>query len=112
MKTNVALKILLILSIILQSFAVSVSADAHQLDAEHFQSTHNHETDHTSKLDDDKKHDMYDCHHCGHCSGNHTNWFLVKAFTLNLPKNHFYNFNKLTLFPHSYSTRLNRPPIA
>ncbi|WP_286219632.1 hypothetical protein [Thalassotalea agarivorans] len=113
MNTNIALKILLIISIVLQSFvAVSTSMENHQLDVEHLQTIHDHETDHSPQLDKDNEHDIEDCHHCGHCSGNHTSWILVKAFTPNLSLNHSHNFNKITLLPLGISTRLYRPPIA
>ncbi len=113
MNTNIALKILLIISIVLQSFvAVSASMESHQLDVEHLQTIHDHDTDHSPQLDKDNEHDIEDCHHCGHCSGNHTSWILVKTFTPNLSLNHSHNFKKLTLMPLGISTRLYRPPIA
>lgn len=113
MNINVALKILLIISIVLQSFvAVSASTETHQLDVEHLQSIHDHEADHSPQLDSDNEHDIEDCHHCGHCSGNHTSWILVKAFTPNLSLNNSHNFDKLISLPLGTSTRLYRPPIA
>ena len=113
MNTNIALKILLIILIVLQSFvAVSESMETHQLDVEHLQTIHDHEADHVLQLDSDNEHDTEDCHHCGHCSGNHTSWILVEAGTPNLSLNHSHKFNKLTLLPLGISTRLYRPPIA
>ncbi|TAP35074.1 hypothetical protein EYR97_10410 [Alteromonas sp. KUL42] len=113
MNTKVAVKILLIISIVLQSlFAVSATMESHQLDVEHLQTVHDHQTDHSSKADNDKDHDMEDCHHCGHCSGNHTSWILTKVFASNLSLNHPHDFNRLTLSPLGISNRLYRPPIA
>jgi hypothetical protein len=110
---NIALKILLIISIVLQSFvAVSASMETHQLDVDHLQTIHDHEADHSPQLDSDNEHDIEDCHHCGHCSGNHTSWILVKAFAPNLSLNNSHNFNNLISLPLSISTRLYRPPIA
>jgi len=84
--------------------------ESHQLDVEHLQTIHDHETDHSPQLDNE--HDIEDCHHCGHCSGNHTSWILVKAFTPNPSLNHSHNFKKIALLPLVISTRLYRPPIA
>ncbi|TRX57964.1 hypothetical protein [Thalassomonas sp. M1454] len=113
MNINIALKILLIISIALQSFvAVSASMETHQLDVEHLQTVHDHEKEHSPKLDNDNEHDMDDCHHCGHCSGNHTSWILLKAFAPSLSLNHSQNFNNLILLPLGISYRIYRPPIA
>lgn len=86
--------------------------ETHQLDVEHLQVIHDHETDHFSQLDIGNEHDIDDCHHCGHCSGKHTSWILIKALTPNLSLNHSDNFNKLILLPLGTSTRLDRPPIS
>ncbi|MCF2849847.1 hypothetical protein NH514_15265 [Pseudoalteromonas sp. ACER1] len=113
MNTNVLLKILLIISIVFQSFvAVSATLETHQLDVEHLQTIHDHEAEHSPQLDSDKEHDIEDCHHCGHCSGNHTSWILVKAFLPSLPLNHSHDFNKIIFLPLGISTRLYRPPTA
>ncbi|GGI91410.1 hypothetical protein GCM10009332_30910 [Shewanella gelidii] len=113
MNTNIALKILLIISIALQSFvAVSASMETHQLDVEHLQTIHDHETEHTPQLDNANEHDIEDCHHCGHCSGNHTSWILVKSYSPSQSLNHSHNFNELILLSLGISTRLYRPPIA
>lgn len=111
MNTNVALKILLLISIALQSFiAVSASTETHQLDVEHLQIIHDHGNDHVSQ--NDEGHDIDDCHHCGHCSGNHTYWIFVKAYTPNLSSNNSHNFQDLASSPLGVSNRLYRPPIA
>ena len=114
MNTHVALKILLILSILLQSFvAVSATMETHQLDAEHLQTIHDHENDHTaqSKQAPSEEHDIDDCHHCGHCSGNHTCWIILKAFSANLSLKNSHKFHPLALIPDGVSNRLYRPPI-
>ena len=88
MNRNFAVKILLILAIVLQSFnAVSALLDAHQVDAQHLETVHDHASDTKSVIEDqvtdagDDDHNINDCHHCGHCSGSHFSWVLVKAFS-------------------------------
>ncbi|WP_133471314.1 hypothetical protein [Paraglaciecola marina] len=111
MNTNVAIKMLLIILIVLQSVvAVSATLETHQLDVEHLQSVHDHKADHL--VQSDQEHDLDDCHHCGHCSGNHTNWIMATVFLLNLSLNHSQNFDKLTLSTLGISSKLYRPPIA
>ena len=78
MNRNFAVKILLILAIVLQSFnAVSALLYAHQVDAQHLETVHDHASDTKSVIEDqvtdagDDDHNINDCHHCGHCSGSH-----------------------------------------
>ncbi len=77
MNRNFAVKILLILAIVLQSFnAVSALLYAHQVDAQHLETVHDHASDKKSVAEnqvtdaDDDDHNINDCHHCGHCSGS------------------------------------------
>ena len=61
--------LLIVLSIVLQSFvAVADSDQNHQLDVQHIQTQHSHELDHNTLFDDtsDSEHNIKDCHHCGH----------------------------------------------
>lgn len=68
-----------ILSILLQAtISVAGSVDMHVYDPVHAQTEHSHSQDSkpskellASNVDD---HDTADCHHCGHCAGNHLNW--------------------------------------
>ena len=53
MNRNFAVKILLILAIVLQSFnAVSALLDAHQVDAQHLETVHDHASDTKSVIED------------------------------------------------------------
>lgn len=78
---TVALKIILVLSIVLQSISsiASATSENHQFDVEHLQTQHDHKDDRNILNDstDDEPHDISDCHHCGHCSGSHLSWILV-----------------------------------
>ena len=81
MNFTVALKLLLILSIALQSLTTVASATSqiHLIDIEHLQTQHDHKSD-LESLDgdsDEEGHEIKDCHHCGHCSGSHFSWVLV-----------------------------------
>jgi len=113
----VALKLLLIVSIVLQSITAVASAtsQSHQIDIEHIQTQHDHQSD--FKIFDDNSdekagHDIKDCHHCGHCSGSHLSWILInninnstKLFTYtNIP----YQFNQTKEFLDA----ILRPPIS
>ena len=84
LKFNVALKILLVVSIVLQSLTAVVSAtpENHQIDIEHLQIQHDHADDRNVSNDNvgDEQHNEKDCHHCGHCSGSHLSWILVSNF--------------------------------
>jgi len=113
---NLALRMLLVISIVLQSITGVVSATPgnHQIDIEHLQTQHNHQND--INLDDiskdDQGHDVKDCHHCGHCSGSHLSWISVHSLSSTL---HFLNTNKT---PYQFDQTkefldaILRPPIA
>ena len=114
MKFSSAIKILLIAVIFLQSFmSVANSSVPHQLDIEHLQTVHDHSADnHTSSSNLDDDHDINDCHHCGHCSGNHSTWILLKVSSTNLLVKEQGNFNKFALSPINIPDSLYRPPKA
>ena len=88
--------------------------ETHQLDVEHLQTIHDHETDHSPQLDKDKdnEHDIEDCHHCGHCSGNHLSWVLVKDFSA------IDELRSINISPYQFDQKENlldailRPPIS
>jgi hypothetical protein len=77
----VALKLLLIVSIVLQSITAVASAtsQSHQIDIEHLQTQHDHSDDLSNNAEEigEDDHDIKDCHHCGHCSGSHLSWILI-----------------------------------
>ncbi|MFT5852165.1 MAG: hypothetical protein ACI87J_002141 [Colwellia sp.] len=113
---NTWISLLIVLSIALQSFvAVANSNENHQVDAQHLQTIHSHDLDNTAFFDasstDD--HNIKDCHHCGHCQGSHTSWFVsiehsnttAKILVLN---QYFYHAN----LDKSSIEVLIRPPIA
>ena len=74
--------IILVISIVIQSFtAIAAPSNDHQLDIQHIQSEHNHSDDlqlnNSSVIQ--QEHNISDCHHCGHCTGTHLSWILVKS---------------------------------
>lgn len=113
--SKVALRILLILSIVLQSFiAVSATVDTHQLDVEHMQTTHDHAEDGQNQSDSTEidNHNIDDCHHCGHCSGSHLSWVVCKTFNSNINLIGKQQFHRLDFFPVGIATSIYRPPIS
>ncbi len=113
---NVALKFLLVFAIVLQSLTAVVSAtnENHQIDVEHIQIKHDHDTDNTDsgRIVDAEGHEVNDCHHCGHCSGSHLSWILVKGIS---------NFHELPTVNNTpyyviqskeFSEAILRPPIS
>jgi len=110
------ISLLIVLSIALQSFvAVASSNENHQVDVQHLQTEHSHETDHQAlELESsESEHNVNDCHHCGHCQGSHTQWFSItksSAITAKflIPNQYFY----LISVDKSFIEQLIRPPIA
>lgn len=110
------LSFLIVLSIALQSFvAVANSGDNHQLNAQHLQTEHSHEVDNQARLNTTStaEHNVKDCHHCGHCQGSHSQWFLTNKSTsivtkLLIPNQYFY----LIDININFIEQLIRPPIA
>lgn len=84
------------------------------MDVEHLQTVH----DHTNDIDEHKissdvnNHDVKDCHHCGHCSGSHTSWIVVKPYTTKLMLLNYYAIHRMAPAPKDISSRIYRPPIA
>ncbi|MGZ9896916.1 hypothetical protein [Shewanella gaetbuli] len=81
MNYSVAVKMLLVVVIVLQSLTAFASATPqnHAIDIEHLQTQHDHQSD-TTIADisaNSQDHDINDCHHCGHCNGHHLTWILV-----------------------------------
>ena len=104
------------LSIALQSFiAVANLESDHQPDAQHLQTVHSHEIDYAEVNGEysENEHNIKDCHHCGHCQGSHTPWFVstehrnttAKILVLN---QYFYHVHLDKIFTEV----LTRPPIA
>lgn len=113
---NVVLKMLLVVSIVLQSLtaAASSTSENHQIDIEHLQTQHDHADDRNVLNDneDDDQHDVKDCHHCGHCSGGHLSWILVSNSSVD---GKLYIINKTPYQIDQTSTFLEvilRPPIS
>ena len=77
---NKFLNFILVISIVLQSFgAIANSQETHELDVQHLQTEHSHESDDQvvdNDLSTDNEHNVKDCHHCGHCHGFHTQWLV------------------------------------
>jgi hypothetical protein len=112
---NTWISFLIVLSIALQSFiAVANSNESHQVDYQHLKTAHSHDADtHElfSKTSDDE-HDINDCHHCGHCQGSHTPWFVSKKESESSPA--FIVLNQYLYHSHltkSFIEEPIRPPI-
>jgi len=110
------ISLLIVLSIALQSFvAVANSNDNHQIDSQHLQTEHSHDVDkveiYNESSDDD--HNINDCHHCGHCQGSHSSWFVTTSSNNSTLKSlmldqYFYHVH----LDKSVIEELIRPPIA
>ncbi len=113
---NTWLSFLIVLSIALQSFiAVANSDDNHQVDSQHLQTQHSHDLDNIEFFDGSSEdaHDIKDCHHCGHCQGSHTSWFVSVKNSENTAA--LLVFNQYFYHDHldkSFIEELIRPPIA
>lgn len=105
--------------IVLQSFTAIESQElSSQLDSQHFTTEHQHsakgaehEVDSHGHEVDEHGHPVSDCHHCGHCSGSHTLWSLVKH-KLSLAT-HFNEaqYAALNAQPKAIASNHYRPPI-
>ena len=116
MNFTVVFKLLLVISIVLQSLptvASTVSTD-HQIDIEHLQTQHQHANDvKTANGDvDEAGHNIDDCHHCGHCSTSHLSWIFstyitsaAKTFVMDKTP---YQLPQIK----EYLDSIQRPPIA
>jgi hypothetical protein len=113
---NSWISFLVFLSIALQSFvAVANSNKNHHVDVQHLQTIHSHDVDNTVLFNESSNddHNIKDCHHCGHCQGSHTSWFVsmehrnttTKILVLN---QYFYHVHLDKVFTEV----LIRPPIA
>lgn len=105
--------------IVLQSFSAIESQElSSAFDSQHFQSEHQHQiTQATQSTDshghevDEHGHPVSDCHHCGHCSGSHTLWSLVKyKLTLENDLNE-QGYAYLNQHPKLMASSHYRPPI-
>ena len=112
------LSLLLVISIVLQSFlAVADAEKPHQINTQHLQTEHVHEYDHESlnrSLSDSPngEHNTNDCHHCGHCQGSHTQWISNKKITTT--PTDFIVFNQyfyLNYLDNNFIEEPIRPPI-
>jgi len=113
------LSLLLVISIVLQSFvAVADAEKPHQINPQHLQTEHVHDSDNLESQNkslneySDTEHNTNDCHHCGHCQGSHTQWIVNKKITTS--PTDFMVFNQYFYFNHldkSFIEELIRPPI-
>jgi len=113
---NTWLSFLIVLSIALQSFvAVANSNENHQVDYQHLQTEHSHEGENSELFEEssEDEHNIKDCHHCGHCQGSHTPWFISlknnDITTAPLVFNQYFYHSHLD---KSFIEDLIRPPIA
>lgn len=113
---NTWISLLIVLSIALQSFvAVANSDENHHVDVQHLQTEHSHDADNLALFDESPQdnHNIKDCHHCGHCQGTHTPWFLSQNQSNSISKfivsnQYFYHTHPDKIF----IKELIRPPIA
>ena len=117
MNFSFALRILLVLSIVLQSISsiASDTSENHQIDIEHLQTQHDHADDRNALNDnaDDDEHNEKDCHHCGHCSGSHLSWILVSnSNTTSKLLNIFNKTPYQVAQTNTYLEAILRPPIS
>jgi len=113
---NTWIGFIIVLSIALQSFVtVASSNENHQVDAQHLQTEHSHDTDHQAleQKSSESEHNVNDCHHCGHCQGSHTQWLsTTKSSSIMskplIPNQYFYLIN----IDKSFIEQPIRPPIA
>jgi len=113
------LSLLLVISIVLQSFvAVADAEKPHQINNQHLQTEHVHDYDdnpdslNKAISESDTEHNTNDCHHCGHCQGSHTQWIANKKIAPTAAD--FMVFNQYSYFSHldkSFIEELIRPPI-
>lgn len=115
MNNQFLINILLLLSIVLQSFvAIGSPTENHTIDIEHLKTTHHHSDDLTINniTDDAEQHDISDCHHCGHCSGTHLSLILVKYITNHTKLTSALAIPHQSTFPEDILETSFRPPIS
>ena len=113
---TVVFKLLLVISIVLQSLssAASTTSSNHQVDIEHLQTQHEHKSD-VKAFDgnvDEAGHNIDDCHHCGHCSTSHLSWIF---FTHTASKPNTYSLERIpyqSTQTKEYLDTIRRPPIS
>ncbi|MBC3764318.1 hypothetical protein [Neptunicella marina] len=96
--------------------AVANASLPHQLDKTHLQTVHSHQQDSTPQSDIadgyNSQHNIQDCHHCGHCQGNHANSAILVSATLNsspIKQGKSPGFSQF--IPEYIPDNLLRPPI-
>jgi len=107
--------ILIVISIVLQSFAsIGAPIENHQVDIEHIQTEHHHADDQQllQKSDSNEDHDISDCHHCNHCNSSHLSWMYIKHTSSNsvLASRNVYQY--VTVKPQNIFETSFKPPIA
>lgn len=108
---NVVFRMLLVISIVLQSIT-AVSSENHQIDANHLQTQHDHASDFdTSNQNASDDHEVNDCHHCGHCNGGHLTWITVKNTSKVAHQADFVSTPYPVGITERYLADIHRPPI-
>lgn len=113
---NKFLNLILAITIVLQSFvAIANSQETHELDVQHIQTEHYHESDRQivdSELPIEGEHSVEDCHHCGHCYGFHSQWLTQTKTSIDHDKlvahQYLYSFQ----YANAYSENPIIPPIS
>lgn len=113
---NILVNILIVAAIVLQSFSPIVFAqDFHQVDVEHLRVEHSHQDDRVFSLDNqnnDKQHNIEDCHHCGHCAGTHLTYVVLQHNYSILESISQSILDSLKTLPKDYIDPAIRPPIS
>lgn len=112
---NVFLNFTLVILIVLQSFvAIANSQETHELDVQHIQIEHSHESDHfvaDKELPTDNEHNAKDCHHCGHCHGFHTQWLVQAQISTERPNQIGHQYRYLSQYANPLHDNPIIPPI-
>ncbi|MCG9733656.1 hypothetical protein L1D51_06565 [Pseudoalteromonas shioyasakiensis] len=110
------IKLLLVVSIVLQSLAAVASATSqfHQIDIDHIQTQHEHKNDISSNGEEisEDGHNISDCHHCGHCSGSHLSWVIIDNINISVPLTTINNIPNKFDQTKEYLDAILRPPIS
>lgn len=105
--------VVLVLSIVLQSFVASASStESHSVDIEHIQTEHNHVDDINMNDIPEGGHDISDCHHCGHCSSSHLPWISAKSISNHTTFKSVQTISYQKLLSEDVFDVVFRPPIS
>lgn len=111
------ISLVVFVALVVQSCIAAANASLpHQLDKTHLQTVHSHQQDDSSHAvssdNNTPSHNIQDCHHCGHCQGNHANSAILLGTNLTRsPIKQGKNVNFSRFIPEYFPDNLLRPPI-